>query len=180
MAAPSKLTPTGHAPSAPRSSTTTPRPTTAVHHHVDPIVRDVMSPRLVACEKSESCREVARKMREHDIGVLPVLENGRAVGVITDRDLVVRHVAEGGRTSERTPVGSLMTERVVSVRPSAPLGVALRAMKENGVRRLLVVEGEVPQGILTLDDILVRVGRSRDVGKVVDDVLAQYPLRHWP
>lgn len=180
MAATSKLTRTEQAPPAPRSPSMSPRETTVATSQLAPIVRDVMSPRLVTCERTESCREVARKMREHDIGVLPVLEHGRAVGVVTDRDLVVRHVAEGGRTSEKTPVGSLMTDRVVSVSPSAPLDVALRAMKENGVRRLLVVEGEIPQGILTLDDILVRVGRSREVGKVVDDVLAQYPLRHWP
>lgn len=160
--------PSGPAPPTPKTPGGTPR------------VRDLMTSPLVTCQRSDSCRDVARLMKKHDIGMLPVMEGLRAVGVVTDRDLVLRHVHEGGHPSEKVRVENCMTPRVVSVPPDVSLSEALSVMKKHDVRRVLVLDKGSPTGILSLDDILVHVGRSHEIGKVIDELLVQAPLSHWP
>lgn len=110
----------------------------------------------------ESVLDAAHRMREQHVGCLVVVEErdaGRVpVGVITDRDVVVRGVAEKPAELERRTVGELMTRRVVHAHEGEPVVDALSRMRAFGVRRMPVVSAdEVLQGIVAVDDLLEHV-----------------------
>ncbi len=136
-----------------------------------PIVRDVMSTDIMVCQRSDSCGDVAERMRQGNVGILPVMDGKDVVGVVTDRDLALRHMAAGSSTKSHSTIGGCMTAEVVSVSPEASLEEAVVKMRENQVRRLLVLERGAIQGILTLDDILVETGRSDETGRIVQAAL---------
>lgn len=144
-----------------------------------PFVRDLMTRDVVTCQKSDSCLAAAHLMKQYDVGLLPVLDGPRVVGVITDRDLVIRHLAVGGTPSSHTRVEECMTRTVHAVGPDKKVDEAMMTMKVNSVRRLVVKEGEALVGILALDDILVRAGQSEALGRLVDDMMIQSTLRFW-
>jgi len=112
---------------------------------------------LATASPHESVLKAARRMAEYDVGALVVLKEDRAtraVGVITDRDIVMRCVAEQ-LDPERATVSEIMTTPVFTVRDETPLNEAIAKMAAAGTRRLVVTaEGDRVAGILTLDDIL--------------------------
>jgi CBS domain-containing protein len=115
---------------------------------------------MATASPGESIRAAARRMAEYDVGTLVVLKENRgsrAVGIITDRDIVVRCVADGLDTNEML-VSDVMTTPVHTVRDSTSIGDAMARMASTGARRLVVVEdGDRVAGILSLDDILGQV-----------------------
>lgn len=95
----------------------------------------------------------AKTMRDLDIGALPVVDNGRIVGIITDRDIVVRAIAEG-EDPGKLPVRELMTRKVVCCRADDEAGSALKAMETAHVRRMPVLDGgQSPVGMVSLGDV---------------------------
>lgn len=124
-------------------------------------VGQICSRIMATASPGESVRAAARRMAEYDVGTLVVLKEenrgSRAVGIITDRDIVVRCVADGVDTSEML-VSDVMTTPVHSVRDSTSIADAITKMVATGARRLVVVEdGDRVAGILSLDDILGQV-----------------------
>ncbi|WUH97864.1 CBS domain-containing protein [Spirillospora sp. NBC_00431] len=102
--------------------------------------------------------EAARVMRDEGIGDVLVTYAGRLCGVITDRDIVVRAVAESRDTS-LTPLGDVCTAELTTVRPDDDTGTAARLMSEQAVRRLPVVDDEQrPVGIVCIGDLAVADG----------------------
>ena len=114
--------------------------------------------------------EAARIMRDDDIGDVIVLEDGRVGGIVTDRDIVVRGVADG-RDLGSTRVSEVCTSGVEAVEPSASVDDALRKMRESDIRRLPVVEGDRPVGIISLGDLAV----ERDPDSTLADISAASP-----
>jgi CBS domain-containing protein len=110
-------------------------------------VRDAMTPNPRAADPSMLLGEAAQLMKSEHIGALPVVENGRLVGVLTDRDIVVRVVAEG-RDAQSVQIGDIASRELVTADPDQPIDEALRLMARRRVRRLPVVEGERLVGIL--------------------------------
>ena len=108
-------------------------------------VRDTMTTDPTAIDPSKDIADAARIMRDQDVGSLPVTDQGRLVGVVTDRDIVVRVVAEG--RSDAT-VGEVLSRNPVTVSPDDDLDEALRLMSRHQVRRLPVVENEQLVGIV--------------------------------
>lgn len=112
---------------------------------------------MATASPDESIRAAARRMAEYDVGTLVVLKENRgsrAVGLITDRDITIRCVAEN-RNSDDALVSEIMTTPVHSVRDDTPVEEALAKMADAGTRRLIVTgEGGRVAGILTLDDVL--------------------------
>jgi len=97
--------------------------------------------------------EVAKKMREHDIGALPVGENDRLIGMVTDRDIVCRAVAKGGDLAKMT-ARDVMTAGITWCREENDIEEALELMQKNKIRRLPVInESRRMVGILSLGDI---------------------------
>jgi CBS domain-containing protein len=121
-------------------------------------------------EPSTPIVEVARVMRDADVGPVPVVEGDRLVGLITDRDIVVRVVADGNDPSSTT-VGEIMSTDLVTVDPDQPLDEALRLMAAHQVRRLPVTEEDGrPVGIVAQADIARELGDDRATGQVVEEI----------
>lgn len=114
--------------------------------------------------------EAARIMRDGDIGDVIVVEDGNVAGIVTDRDIAVRGVAEG-RDLGSTPVRELCTSGVATIEPGASVDDALRKMREADIRRLPVVDGDRPIGILSLGDLAV----EREPDSVLADISAASP-----
>ena len=132
-------------------------------------LRDVMTPNPRAIERSASIQDAARIMRDEDTGVVPVVENGRPVGVVTDRDIVVRAVADGGgRLDQR--VGDIASTDLVTVEPDLSTDEAARLMGERQVRRVLVCENDRLVGIASIGDLAVKEGRDRRMGDTLEDI----------
>lgn len=136
-----------------------------------PTVRELMSTDLMVCQRTDSCADVAERMRQGNVGILPVLDGKTVVGVVTDRDLALRHLASGSSTKTHANIGGCMTPNVVSVLPDATLVEAVAKMRDNQIRRLVVMEQGSVQGVLTLDDIFVETGRSDEAGRVIKEAL---------
>jgi CBS domain-containing protein len=115
---------------------------------------------VVVASLGESAAAVARRLRDRHVGCLVVTREGRPVGIVTDRDLALRVVAEG-RDPESTRIDDVVTFDPVMLRESDTVETASRSMQEHGVRRLPIVddEGRVT-GIVTADDLLVALGRQ--------------------
>src|SRR3990170_6266488 len=126
-------------------------------------VRDVMTANPESVTEKDSLRDVARIMKDQDTGVVPVLDGLKIVGLITDRDIVVRGLAEG-RNLDNTKVNELMTKSVRSVREDSTINEALDLMGNAEIRRVPVVNGNNELvGIVSLGDI---AGQGNQDGKV--------------
>lgn len=109
----------------------------------------------VVAEVDESVATAARRMRDRRVGCVVVVRRGRPVGILTDRDLAVRVVAEG-RDPEKTPISDVVTYDAATLPRDAGIHSAVRVMSERGVRRLpIVAEDGRLTGIVTSDDLVV-------------------------
>jgi CBS domain-containing protein len=132
-------------------------------------VRTTMTADPRRVEPGHPVTEAARLMREEDVGSLPVVENERLVGVITDRDIVMRLVAEG-RDAGNTSVGEILSADLVTVSPDQPLVEALELMARHQVRRLPVVEDEGRLvGVISQADV-ARDARGEETGGLVEEI----------
>ena len=118
-------------------------------------VRDAMTEEPRSIDASASVVEAARLMREQHIGSLPVTEDERLVGMITDRDITTRVVAESA-VPETTSVGDVYSRELISVEPNSDLEEALRLMARHQVRRLPVVENDRLVGMVAQADIALK------------------------
>lgn len=115
-------------------------------------VRNLMKAPVVTIEPGRSVREAARLMQDNVIGSVVVHEGGRAVGIMTERD-VLRAVAEG-RDVEQTSVDDLMTKNLVTGAPNWDVVVAASVMTAHRIRHLVVQEQDRVLGVLSLRDVL--------------------------
>jgi CBS domain-containing protein len=133
-------------------------------------VRDVMTPNPECVSERDSIRDVARIMKDHDTGVVPVVDGKKIIGLITDRDIVVRGIAEG-RDLSNARVNELMTKSVRSVKEDTPLSEVLNLMGSAEVRRVPVVNGnDELVGIVSLGDIATNTNQDGRVGKAVENI----------
>ncbi|MFF3350079.1 CBS domain-containing protein [Streptomyces sp. NPDC002779] len=115
-------------------------------------VRDVMTAGVVAVRPDASLAEAAQLMRDQDIGDVLVADGQRIVGVLTDRDITVRAVAEGVDPLTAS-VRSVCTPDPLVVAPQDPVAAAVALMRQHAVRRLPVVEDGLPVGVVSLGDL---------------------------
>lgn len=121
---------------------------------MDAKVRDVMTPGPIGVDYHQSVGEAARAMRDWGVGAILVVSNGSLCGLVTDRDLVVRAVAEGRGADE--PVGPLSSGNLIGVDADADVHEAMRLMRQHAVRRLPVLEGGQVAGIVSLGDLAMQ------------------------
>jgi CBS domain-containing protein len=131
-------------------------------------IRDVMTSNPTTCERSTTVVEAAKVMASEDVGPVPVVEGGRLVGLVTDRDLVIRVIAEG-RDPNSTTLGEIASSDLVTVQPDTDLDEATRLMSQHQVRRLPVVEDGRLIGIVAQADV-ARTAEEEKVGAVVEDI----------
>ena len=132
-------------------------------------IRDAMTSNPSNVETSSSVVEAARLMKSEDVGSIPVTEGDRLVGIVTDRDIAIRVVAEGKDVRSVT-VGEIASKDLVTVDPQQDLDEALRLMAQHQVRRLPVVEEDGRLvGILAQADI-AHQGDDTKTGQVVEQI----------
>jgi CBS domain-containing protein len=116
-------------------------------------IRDVMTDQVTWVGPDTTVFEIARHMRDQDIGSVPIAENDRLVGMVTDRDIVVRAVADGGRVDSAT-ARQVMSPRILYCFDDQPVGEVLKNMGDMQVRRLPVVNRDKRQvGLVSLGDL---------------------------
>jgi CBS domain-containing protein len=134
------------------------------------LIRDVMTPNPTFVHPDATLATVARKMREADTGFMPIVDGTELCGVITDRDIVVRAIAQGADPTI-TIARDFCTKEVETVSPDTDLTEAVNAMEARKIRRLLVWEGQRLVGVVSLgdlaetvpddaEDVLVEVSKS--------------------
>jgi len=131
-------------------------------------IREVMTPNPRTVAPTDTIQSAARIMREEDTGAVPVVDNGRPVGILTDRDIVVRAVADGGELSR--PVSDIVTEGIIAATPDMSTREAAELMSEHQVRRLPVIENDRLVGIVSLGDIAVKDAHDRMTGDTLEKV----------
>ncbi|MES4888696.1 CBS domain-containing protein [Streptomyces sp. NPDC096012] len=133
-------------------------------------IREVMTAAPVTVGPQTSVVEVARIMRDQGIGVVLVAENEELRGLVTDRDLVVRVLAEGGNVGDRT-VAEACSRELITVSPDDDVNRVVELMRQHAVRRLPVVEEDHPVGIVSLGDLAV----ERDTDSALSEISASEP-----
>ena len=131
-------------------------------------IREVMTPNPQSVSPGDSIQNAARIMRDNDTGAVPVVENGRPVGIVTDRDIVVRAVAEDGQLNR--PVRDIVSANVVCATPDMSTHEAADLMSEYQVRRLPVVENDRLVGIVSLGDLAVKEAKDKRVGDTLEHI----------
>jgi CBS domain-containing protein len=132
-------------------------------------VEEIMTTNPRTVNADDTVLQAAQLMRDNDIGDVIVVEDGQVTGIVTDRDIVVRAVAEG-RDPEST-VGEIATTGVQAIEPEASVDDALRMMREHDIRRLPVVKNGRPVGIVSLGDLAV----EREPDSTLADISAAAP-----
>lgn len=117
-------------------------------------IRDIMTDNVECCTLLDNVFEVAVKMKELNVGAIPIVDQEKLVGMITDRDIVVRGVAEKHPGS--TKVEDIMSNKLVTITADATSQEAAKLMAEHQIRRLPVVEGDKLIGIVSLGDFAIR------------------------
>jgi len=135
-------------------------------------VREVMTPQPTSVKESTNLFDAARTMRDRDIGDLIVVRGSEILGMITDRDLVIRGLAEG-RDPKSMAVGDICSTDVVTVEPDESVDKVIELMREKAVRRIPVVDDGKPVGILSLGDLAMR----KDKDSVLSDISEAPPQR---
>jgi CBS domain-containing protein len=131
-------------------------------------VADVMTPGVESITSSDALRDAAKTMRDGDFGSMPVVDDGRLVGMLTDRDIVVRGVAEGlDPTACR--VADVASREVVTVAPDQDLDEAMDLMAQHRVRRLPVVEAGRLVGVVSQADVALEA-KEKKTGAVVQEI----------
>ena len=131
-------------------------------------VRDAMTPNVRSAAPTDSLADAAQMMKEEDVGSLPVVEDGRLIGIVTDRDIVVRAVAE--RVDPQSiNVGDAASHDLVTVEPEQDLDEALALMARHRVRRLPVVEDGRLVGMLAQADVALEA-KDKDAGGMLEEI----------
>jgi CBS domain-containing protein len=128
-------------------------------------IRDVMTTHPVALPATSSVIEAAQAMRDSDIGDVIVVENGRICGIVTDRDITVRGVAEERNISSLT-LGDICSRQLTTLSPTDSVDDAVLLMREKALRRLPVIEGDTPVGIVSLGDLAVTQDPNSTLGNI--------------
>lgn len=132
-------------------------------------IREVMTMNPETVSKDSSVADAARIMRDHDTGIVPIVDGDRLVGVVTDRDITVQTVADG-RDPHMTTVGEIASAHLVTLDPQQNLDDALQLMAQHQVRRLPVCEEEGRLiGIVAQADV-ARHAKAKQTGEVVEEI----------
>jgi CBS domain-containing protein len=133
-------------------------------------IREVMTADPQTVSSDATLEEAAREMQSDDIGAVLVTDNGGVAGILTDRDIVVRAIAEG-RDPSSTKVGDVATRDVQTLAPDSSIDDAIKLVREQNVRRIPVVEDGRPAGIVSIGDLAI----ERDTDSALADISSEPP-----
>jgi CBS domain-containing protein len=130
---------------------------------------EIMSRNVRTAMGEMSLNEVAAMMRDGDMGAVPVVEHSKLVGIITDRDIVVRAIANG--SSPEATVSEVMTRELFTVSPDDYVFQAIRLMGDKQVRRIPVIssDGEL-KGIIAMADVALETEDEREIAETLEEI----------
>ena len=130
---------------------------------------EIMTKNVRTASPDTSLREAAAMMRDGDMGAVPIVDNGKLIGIITDRDIVVRAVSEG--KSADAPVREAMTTELFAVKPDDFVFEAVRLMGDKQVRRIPVVnEDGSLAGIIAMADVALEMEDEREIAETLEEI----------
>jgi CBS domain-containing protein len=131
--------------------------------------REIMTRNVTTANREMSVRDVAVLMRDGDMGAMPIIEDGKLVGIVTDRDIVVRGVAENKNAD--TPIGDVMTAEIFSVKEDDFVFEAIRLMGDKQVRRVPIINeaGELV-GIIAMADVALETEDEREIAETLEEI----------
>jgi len=135
-------------------------------------VKDLMHKGAICIEPNTPVKDIAKRMRDDDVGAVAVKANGHLVGIVTDRDVTCRAFTHGDNLSKLT-AENVMTSNVVCCSPEDDIGAAIHIMESKKIRRLPVTEGQNMIGMLSLGDISHKVNKELS-GEVLRAVSAHH------
>ncbi|KAB2337385.1 CBS domain-containing protein [Cytobacillus depressus] len=131
-------------------------------------VRDIMTDSVDSCSLLDNVFEVAVKMKDLNVGAIPIVDNEKLVGMITDRDIVLRCVAEKNPPSSK--VEKIMSKDIVTITKDMDAHEAATLMANHQVRRLPVVDGDKLIGIVSLGDFAVHHLTDQKAGEALSEI----------
>lgn len=131
-------------------------------------VKQIMSTDCVTVTPKDNVYEIALKMKQHDIGFIPVVEGKKLLAVVTDRDLVVRGFADKKEGS--TAVMEVVSQNPTTITPDTPVGEAAKIMARDKIRRLPVVENGELVGVVAIGDLAIRDVFEDNVGEALGKI----------
>lgn len=134
------------------------------------LVREVMTEDPVVLQADASLKEAARHMRDKDIGDVLVMKGGKLCGIVTDRDITIRAIADG-KDPNQTKLSDICSQELVTIAPDHPVSEAISVMRSKALRRLPVVQGDKPVGIVSIGDLAV----ERDPKSVLASISSASP-----
>lgn len=131
-------------------------------------VKDIMTSNVEYCTPLDNVYEVAVKMKDLNVGAIPIVEDQRLIGMITDRDLVVRGIAEKHPGSNQ--VTNVMSDQIISIDPNASVEEAAHMMAKHQIRRLPVVDNGKLVGMVSLGDLSTNYTTGDEAGDALSDI----------
>ncbi|MCA1059294.1 CBS domain-containing protein [Rossellomorea aquimaris] len=131
-------------------------------------IKDMMTKDVETCSLLDNVYEVALKMKEHNIGSIPIVDGEKIVGVMTDRDIVLRCIAEKHPASSK--VEDIMSKHLITLSPEASAEEAAHIMAQNQIRRLPIVEGDCLVGMISLGDLAIRESLGRQAYVALENI----------
>lgn len=132
-------------------------------------VSEIMTKNVRTASPTATLREVGGIMREGDMGAVPIVDSGRLIGIVTDRDIVVRGVADGA--SSDSPIGNVMTTELFTVNPDDFVFEAIRLMGDKQVRRIPVVNADGSlAGIVAMADIALEMEDEQEIASTLEEI----------
>ncbi|MFP7230755.1 CBS domain-containing protein [Bacillus subtilis] len=130
-------------------------------------IRDIMTKNVECCEPSASITELAKNMRDSNVGSIPICENGRLQGIVSDRDIVTRCFAENQMNAKASDI---MSADIVSGHPDMSAEEAGQLMAEHQIRRLPILENERIAGIIALGDLSIEKNTDQKAGEALSEI----------
>ena len=134
-------------------------------------IGDIMSKNVACAKPQDTVEKTAQMMKELNVGSIPVCDGNKVVGIVTDRDIALRCVAQGGNT--KAPVTDVMTTNPVTACPTMDIHEAAKIMSSKQIRRLPVVDNNSLVGMIALGDIAVEPKLADNAGDALNDI--SYP-----
>ena len=131
--------------------------------------REIMTGNVKTADRETTLREVAEMMRDGDMGALPIIENGKLVGIVTDRDIVVRGIAGGKDAAAQ--IGEVMTTDVFSVKDNDFVFEAIRLMGDKQIRRVPIInESSELVGIIAMADVALETEDQNEIAETLEEI----------
>ncbi|MPW25708.1 CBS domain-containing protein [Alkalibaculum sp. M08DMB] len=138
--------------------------------------KSIMTNKIVVVQKDDMIVDAAKKMKQTGVGTVAVEDQGKIVGIISDRDIVLRDVAEN-QTPGQSKCGDIMTSNVATASPESSVDEISQIMSERQVKRVPIVEQEHMVGMVSLGDLAQTKGQKREAGSALKDITSKPGLQ---